>query len=239
MVSPPELQKRPPRVWISKPMQVFTVGFLIICAVAAEISQGKGWGLLAAAVLMVLILLLRAVVWRRHFSQETPLGVHRYPGWFGISGYVIGLIPAGFLVVGLVNYLRGVIALKNLLLVSAVAGPVLLLMIWSSNRNRRFYRDVIVDEGGLTATVLRRKWFLFFARPDSVVPWADIEAMERSQARDFDSMSIGAGGPGVRLRLKDGGRVLILPSITGFASLTYTVESHLKAADPDRSTLSA
>jgi hypothetical protein len=210
-------------------MQVFTIGFLGVCYIAAEVSQGKARALLLAAAFIVAVLLLRTVVWRRHFSQQTPLGVHRYPGWFGTSGYVLGLIPAGFLTVGLVNYLRGVIVLKNLLLVSAVAGPVLLLMIWSSNRNRRLYRDVIVDERGLTATVLRRKWLLFSARPDSAVPWSNIEAMERSEARDWDSMSMGAGGPGIRLRLKDGGRILIVPSITGFGSLTQTVESHLKA----------
>jgi hypothetical protein len=230
MGSSPEQRPRPPRVWISKPMQVFTIAFLAVCYIAAEVSKGKGWALVTVAAVMVLVLVSCAAVWRWHYSRETPLGVHRYPGWFGIGGYVIAFLLSAFPLVGVVNYLRGAILLKNLALVSVISVPVVFLSIWSSRRNRRFYRDVIVGDDGLTATVLRRKWFLFSGQTDSVVPWGEIEAMERSAARDRDSMSIGAGGPGIRLRLKDGARILILPSITGFASLNYAVESRLKAS---------
>lgn len=229
MGSSPEQQPRPPRVWISKPMQIFTIGFLVVCAIVAEISQGRGLRMLVS--IGGTLLLFAAVVYAAKRHQRRPVvgGVHRYPSWYWSYGYIFSIFPVAMLILGTFNYLHGVIVLTNLLIVYGVFGTLLLLALWGSARNRRVYADVIADETGLTATVKASGRLYGKMHPGTLVPWQDVESMERFGPWDKDALTIGANGPGARVLLKDGRRILILPAITGFNELTQKIDARLRS----------
>lgn len=229
MGSSPEQQRRPPRVWISKPMQVFTIGFLGVCYIAAEISQGKARALLFS--MGGTLLLFAAVVYvaKRHQSRPVVGGVHRYPSWYWSFGYIFSIFPVAMLALGTFNYLHGVIVLQNLLIVYGVFGALLAVALWGSARNRKIYGDVIAGEAGLTATVKASGRLYGKMHPGMSVPWRDVERMEQFRPWDKDALTIGAHGPGVRVMLKDGKRILILPAITGFNELVQKIDARLRS----------
>ncbi|HEY3858551.1 MAG TPA: hypothetical protein VGM47_02940 [Gammaproteobacteria bacterium] len=159
-------------------MQVFTIGFLAVCYIAAEISRGEGRGVLISFGGVLLLYGLVLYAWKRHSSELVVGGAHRYPSWYWSFGYIFSLFPIAALILGTFNYLHGVIVLKSLLIVYGIFGTLLALALWSSVRSRRMYGDVVVDQAGLTATVKASGRLYGKMHPGTVIPWQDVERME-------------------------------------------------------------